>query len=129
MDPITVMAAAAAAFGSSALGEIAKRSVGVAWDEVKKSVQQRLGSSSSVPALIDELRAAPAGSPGAERAVEQLAGEHLERYPEVVAAINQLSTALKHEGITISPVTINAGKVVGAAVNNGVMNMTFNGDV
>src|ERR1700722_13745749 len=118
------MAAAAAAFGSSALGEIAKRSVGVAWDEVKKSVQQRLGSSSSVPALIDELRAAPAGSAGAERAVAQLAGEHLERYPEVVAAINQLSTALKHEGITI-----NAGKVVGAAVNNGVMNMTFNGDV
>lgn len=124
MDPITVMAAAAAAFGSSALGEIAKRSVGLAWDEVKKSVHQRLGSSSSVPALIDELRTAPAGSPGAERAGEQLAAEHLERYPEVVAAINHLSTTLKHEGITIS-----AGKIVGAAVNNGVMNMTFNGDV
>jgi hypothetical protein len=128
VDPITIMAAATAAFGSSALGELAKRSVGYAWDEIKKSAQQRLGSSSNVPALMDELRAAPPGSPGASRATEQLSAVHLERYPEIVAAINRLSTALKHEGIPISPVTINAAKIVGAAVNNGTLNMTFNRD-
>lgn len=130
VDPITVMVAAAAALGSSALGEVGKRSVGHAWDEVKKAVQKRLGSSSEAPALIDELRSAPGGSAGAGRVVEQLSAAHLESYPEVVAAIGGLSKVLQHEGITIAPVNIHAGKIFGAGVNHGTinMNMTFSED-
>jgi hypothetical protein len=125
VDPITVMVAAAAALGSSALGEVGRRAVGHAWDGVKKAIQQRLGSSSEVPTLIDELRSAPGGSVVGGQVVEQLSAAHLESYPEVIEAIGGLSKALQREGITIAPVNIHAGKIFGAGVNHGTINMNM----
>jgi hypothetical protein len=134
MDPISIMTAAAAAFGSSALGEVAKKSVGEAWDGVKKAVQRALGSSSAVPALMEELQADPAGRE-AQLAVTRLTDVQLTGYPEVVTALGRLAETLAQNGIRIG--TANVGTTVyieklqgGVAVAHGVTHIsnTFSGD-
>jgi hypothetical protein len=128
MDAISIITAAAAAFGNSAVEELAKRSIGEAWDGVKKAIHQRFGSSSEVPVLMDELRAAPAGSQGSTQVVARLAAANLDGDSEVAEPLRRLASVLGREGVKITPVTVNAQKIFGAGVNYGTMHMTFNGE-
>src|ERR1051325_5371063 len=98
VDTISLLTTAAAAFGNSAVGEVAKRSIGDAWDGLKRAIQHKLGPSSEVPALLDRLRTNPGSVEGGVLS-GRLASANLDTHPKIVAALNRLSDILARLGL------------------------------
>ena len=124
MDAISVLVAAAAAFGNAALGEVAKRSITDAWDGVKAALHKRHDSSSEVSGLLDELKATPSGH-GTPQILDRLKEANLTSQPEVVQALNRLSEVLRRLGVGTAS-AVQVGELYGAVTNQGVINQTFN---
>jgi hypothetical protein len=125
MDWLPIFIQAAATFGNAALSEGAKRTIGEAWDAVKKVVVRKFGATHEAPQLLDQLKTAPTGA-AAEQIGAKLAAFSLDADPDIVRALEALSAALK-TGAASTTIAI-ADKVYGAQVNHGNIEIRIGSD-
>jgi hypothetical protein len=126
MDPvIPILLQAAATFGNAALGDLAKRSVGEAWDAAVGTIKRRFGAEHPAPALVDGLRNA-AGN----EVVTGIIRTQLEPYQigndiDVQAVVQHLKEVLA-QAATVPAVqgvgTMHVKNLTGAVQNFGVQN-------
>ena len=127
MEPVSILLfQALALLGVAAGTEVTKRAVGEAWDAVKKAVQRRFGQDHEAPLLMDELRAAQAGSVASKLMVKQLDTFGLDKDAEIAALAQRLSEvmAAARTQDAAGEGQIHAGKVgVAVGVNRGTLNI------
>jgi hypothetical protein len=124
VDWLPVFIQAAATFGNAALSEGAKRSVGEAWEAVKRAVVRKFGVTHEAPQLLDQLKALPPGVT-AEQIGTKLATLSLDSDPDIAHALEALSATLKAGSASN---TATADKVYGAQVNYGNIEIRIGSD-
>lgn len=128
MDPVVpILIQAAASFGNSALGETAKRTVGLAWDSAVAAIKRRFGADHPAPALVDGLRNAAGNEVLTGVIRDKLTPLHLGHDADVLAAIERLAEVLKQQ----QPKAVghlNVDTLQGAGQVFGTQNVYFGKD-
>lgn len=139
MEPVvSILLQALPVLAGAASTELAKRSIGEAWDGIKKALQRRYGAEHEAPRLLDELRATGAGAGAANIAASgpsevskylatRLSGYPLDSDAEIIALAQQLAAALPPAAATAS-VTMMADNMYGNVGHNaGSITQNFSG--
>lgn len=137
MDPVvSILLQALPVLAGAAGTELAKRSIGEAWDGIKKALQRRFGDEHEAPRLLDELRATGAGAANIAASgpsevtkylATRLSGYPLDSDAEIIALAQQLAAALPSAPATAS-VAMTADTMYGNVGHNaGSITQNFSG--
>lgn len=137
MEPVvSILLQALPVLAGAASTELAKRSIGEAWDGIKKALQRRYGAEHEAPRLLDELRATGAGAANiaasgpselSKYLATRLSGYPLDSDAEIIALAQQLAAALPPAAATAS-VTMMADTMYGNVGHNaGSITQNFSG--
>jgi len=120
-----ILAQAAAAFGSAAVGKIAESAVSDGWAALKNAIVRKRPDAQAAPAMIEDLRSAPTG-PQSVQIAQSLEQMDLSRDPDVANEIRKLIATLKSAtgGTHVNAPT--AQSVYGDQVSYGSSTRTYN---
>ena len=94
MDPATIVIAAAAVSGASAVQEITKLAVAGIWSEMKAAIKRKFGADSTAIDVIDEVERLPAGTEPSPMLSNRINELGLANEPDIADALQRMETLL-----------------------------------